>query len=75
MSVHKSGREEKQMEYKTEDTTILNLLKHAVESAGCKLAEVDFENNVLKVDGPDDVVVACARAVAEIIDWIKNPPF
>ena len=56
------------MKYKSEDVVLLNLLKQAVESEGCKLTEVDFENNILKVDGPDEAVEDCARAVAEIID-------
>ena len=56
------------MEYHSEDIIIINLLKQAVESEGCELTEVDFENKILKVDGPDEVVEACARAVAEIID-------
>ena len=50
------------------DEIVLKLLKAAVESEGCSLAEVDFENHVIKVDGPDEVVGDCARAVAEILD-------
>jgi phage tail tube protein FII len=46
----------------------VNLLKQAVESKGCHLSEVDIENMILKVNGPDDVVSDCARAVAEILD-------
>ena len=51
-----------------EETVIIKLLKQAVEAEGCELAEVDFENKLLKVDGPEEVVPACARAVAEIMD-------
>ena len=50
------------------DVITLNLLKEAVESQGCRLAEVDLENLVIKVDGDDEVVGSCARAVAEILD-------
>ena len=56
------------MEPTTEETVIVNLLKQAVEAEGCELAQVDFENNILKVEGPDEVVPACARAVADIIE-------
>ena len=56
------------MEYKSSDTLVVNLLKEAVESEGCYLTDVDFENFVIKVNGPDDVVSDCARAVAEILD-------
>lgn len=54
------------MKYPTEEGVILNMLKQAVESEGCKLAEVDFETRTLKIDGPDEVVANCARAVADI---------
>ena len=56
------------MEYPSEDVIVVNLLKEAVESEGCELKEVDFENNTLKFDGPDEAVAECARAVAEILD-------
>ena len=56
------------MKYPTEKVVILNMLKQAVESEGCKLAEVDFETRTLKIDGPDGVVANCARAVADILD-------
>jgi hypothetical protein len=51
-----------------EEIVIVKLLKQAVEAEGCELAQVDFENKLLKVEGPDEVVPSCARAVAEIMD-------
>jgi len=56
------------MNYNPSDTIIVNLLQEAVESEGCHLSEVDLENLVIKVNGPDEVVSDCARAVAEILD-------
>ncbi len=56
------------MKYETSETIVINLLKDAVESEGCYLSEVDIENLVIKVNGPDEVVNACARAVAEVLD-------
>jgi len=56
------------MKFESPDIIAVNLLKKAVESKGCHLDEVDIENMVIKVNGPDDVVSACARAVAEILD-------
>lgn len=56
------------MKYNNTDIITVNLLKEAVESEGCRLAEVDFENLMIKVDGADEVVGACAGAVAEILD-------
>ena len=56
------------MKYDSSDTIVISLLKEAVESEGCHLSDVDLENLVIKVNGPDDVVSDCARAVAEILD-------
>ena len=56
------------MKHESPDIIAVNLLKQAVESKGCHLEEVDIGNMVIKVTGPDDVVSACARAVAEILD-------
>jgi len=56
------------MKYEYPDITAVNLLKQAVASKGLHLEEVDIENMFIKVNGPDDVVSDCARAVAEILD-------
>jgi len=56
------------MKFDNTDIVAVNLLKAAVESEGCRLTAVDFENLVIKVDGADENVGACARAVAEILD-------
>jgi hypothetical protein len=56
------------MGYESSDIIAVKLPKKAVESSGCRLSEVNIENLVIKVKGPDDVVNACARAVAEILD-------
>ena len=56
------------MKHESTDTIVVSLLKEAVESEGCHLSEMDLENLIIKVNGPDDVVSDCARAVAEILD-------
>ena len=56
------------MNFNSSDAIIVNLIKEAVESEGCHLSEVDIEKLTVKVDGPDDVVGDCAKAVAEILD-------
>ena len=56
------------MNYESTDTIVVNLLKEAVESEGCHVLEVDLKNHVIKVNGPDDVVSDCARAVADILE-------
>ena len=56
------------MKHEFTDKIVVSLLKEAVESEGCHLSEVDLENLIIKVNGPDEVVSDCARAVAEILD-------
>jgi len=56
------------MKNQSSETIVINLIKEAVEAEGCYLEEVDFENLTIRVEGPDEVVSDCARAVAEVLD-------
>jgi len=56
------------MDFNSSEIIMLNLIKQAVESEGCRIADVDLENLKVKVDGPDNVIGACSQAVAEILD-------
>ena len=56
------------MKHDSPEIIAVNLIKQAVESKGCHLSEVDIENMIIKVNGPDEGVSDCARAVAEILD-------
>ena len=44
------------------------LVSNVVEKHGCKIKDVDFENQVLHLDGPDEAVSDCAKALAEFFD-------
>ena len=50
------------------ENIIINLVREAVEPEGCFIEEVDFDNLIIKLNGPDDVVNDCARAVAEVLE-------
>ncbi len=56
------------MDDKIRDEVIVKLIKEAVETKGCRLTEVDLENLKVKIDGSDEIVSDCARAVADILD-------
>jgi hypothetical protein len=56
------------MKYMDADLIIANLIKEAVESEGCQLADLDIDGLTVKVEGPDDIVGNCAKAVEEIMD-------
>jgi len=56
------------MKHMDADLIIANLIKEAVESEGCQLADLDIDGLTVKVEGPDDIVGNCAKAVEEIMD-------
>jgi hypothetical protein len=56
------------MKSKAVDVIVANLVREAVESAGCQIADLDMEGLTVKVGGPDEIVGNCAKAVEEILD-------
>jgi hypothetical protein len=50
-----------------DDTMFLNVLKTTVENHGCTIIDVDLENHIVNLDGPDDAVADCARAISELV--------
>jgi hypothetical protein len=50
-----------------DDTTFLNALKMTIENHGCKIIEFDLERRIINLDGPDEAVDACARAIADLV--------
>jgi hypothetical protein len=58
----------KSKDIKMDETAFLNLLKMTVENHGCTIVDLDLEHRIINLDGPDDAVGACARAIAELVD-------
>ena len=56
------------MAYKDVDVIVANLIKEAVEAEGCQIADLDIEGLTVRVEGPDEIVGNCAKAVEEILD-------
>jgi hypothetical protein len=56
------------MAYNDVHFIVANLIKEAVESQGCQLAELDIDGLTVRVEGPDEIVGNCAKAVEEILD-------
>ena len=56
------------MTTQSSENIVIKLIQEAVESQGCYLEEIDVEKLTVKVNGPDEVVGDCARAVAEVLD-------
>jgi hypothetical protein len=51
-----------------EENAFLNLIKMTVEHHGCTIVDVDMDNHIINLDGPDDAVDACARAIADVLE-------
>ena len=51
-----------------DDTLFLNVLKMTVENHGCSIVDVDLDNHVINLDGPDEAVAACALAISKLVD-------
>ena len=49
------------------EAQLLTIVKNVVEKHGCKLVEVDFENQIINVEGTEEAKGRCARALAEIL--------
>lgn len=47
---------------------LLTIIVNTVEKHGCKLADVDLENHIINLEGPEKNKEACAKALAEILD-------
>ena len=50
-----------------DEAQMITIVKNVVEQHGCKLIEVDFENQILNIDGPEDAQAACALALARVL--------
>ena len=55
------------MELNSAEVIMFSLIKEAVESRGCHLTDIDFDNFLVKVDGPDEIIGACSQAVSRIL--------
>ena len=55
-----------------DETTFLNMLKKTVENHGCTIIDLDLDNHIINLDGPDEAVHACSRAIADLAEpWTE----
>ena len=50
------------------DALFFTLLKETVEKHGCRIVDIDYENQNINLDGPDDAVEACSLAIASMLN-------
>lgn len=49
------------------EAQLLTVVQNVVEKHGCKLVDVDWENRIINLEGPEDAKAGCARAIADIL--------
>jgi hypothetical protein len=52
---------------KLEDSQLLTVVTNIVEQHGCKIIEIDLENYVLNIDGPEEAQLKCALALEDVL--------
>ena len=50
-----------------EDSQLLTLVTNIVEQHGCRIVEIDLENYVLNIDGPEEAQLQCALALEDVL--------
>ena len=46
---------------------LAQLIKNVVEEEGCYISGIDLDSLSIQVDGPDEIINNCVRAVNELI--------
>jgi len=49
-----------------DESKFFSVLKATVESNGCTIIDMDMENHYINLDGPDDAIAACVKAIGEL---------
>jgi hypothetical protein len=50
------------------DTPSLDIIVKTIEQYGCKLIDIDLDNHVLNIDGPEAAQVECALALEKLLN-------
>jgi hypothetical protein len=61
-------KKEETMTSELNEAQLLNIVKNTVEQHGCQLVEIDLENKILHLEGPETAKVKCAQALAKVLD-------
>jgi hypothetical protein len=49
------------------DTPSLDIIVKTVEQYGCKLVDIDLDNHILNIEGPEAAQTACALALEKLL--------
>ena len=51
-----------------DETLFLNMVKTTAENHGCTIVDMDLENHIIHLDGPDAAVIPCAQAISRLFE-------
>ena len=51
-----------------DQATFLTVLKMTVENHGCSIVDLDLEQHIINLDGPDEAVDGCMKAIAALFE-------
>ena len=46
---------------------ILTAIHHIVSERGCRVIDIDLENQIINIEGPEDAKLECALAIEAIL--------
>ena len=56
------------MENSNDQYATINLIKLIVDKHGCKILDIDLDNHVLNIDGPEEAQIACAQELEAVLN-------
>lgn len=49
------------------DDQLLTIVNAVAEEHGCRLADIDFENHILNIEGSEEAKTRCALALEKVL--------
>ncbi len=50
------------------EAQLLTVVQNVVEKYGCRIVDIDLDQKMINLEGPDDAKADCARAIVEILE-------
>ena len=51
-----------------DDSQVLTLIKDIVANNGCRIVDIDLENQIINIEGPEDAKIQCAVDIGRILE-------
>jgi hypothetical protein len=51
-----------------DDSQVLTLIKDIAADNGCRIVDIDLENQIINIEGPEDAKIQCAVDIGKILE-------